>query len=188
MIRAALIIVLISVYIESHSQKDADRANAELLWNEFYTLQWDDFRGEPDRNSHGDAGTAVQIKAKPFTIDNRVHYDVTAIFNRHKSWARDTSTALLAHEQLHFDLAELYARKIRKRLKELSDQGVNEIKELNEAIRELLLESNKVDAQYDAETLHGGLLTKQAAWERKIKSELAALGGFKKKKRIIRSQ
>ena len=160
---------------------DLDR----LLWNEFYKLQWDDFQGEPDKNSLGDAGTAVQIKATPFLVKKQIRYDVDAFFNRKKSWARDRSPALLAHEQLHFDIAELYARKIRKKIRSLQERGVRDIKIYNAAIQELLLESNAVDEQYDLETLHGAMSRKQAAWSVRIKEQLAALKNYKKTKRVI---
>ena len=156
-----------------------------LLWNEFYKLQWEDFQGEPDPGSLGDAGTAVQIKATPFLVRKEIKYDVEAFFNRKKSWARDESPSLLAHEQLHFDIAELYARKIRKKIKELQARGVDNIKIYNAAIQDLLLESNEVDAQYDLETLHGALSKKQAAWTRDVKEQLADLKGYRKTKRVI---
>jgi len=156
-----------------------------LLWNEFYKLQWDDFQGEPDKTSLGDAGTAVQIKATPFLIKKEIRYDVEAFFNRKKSWVRDTSPSLLAHEQLHFDIAELYARKVRKKIRELQARGVNNIKTYNAAIQALLLESNEVDQRYDLETLHGALSKKQAAWTEKIKEQLASLKKYRKTKRVI---
>ena len=167
------------------SQAHADPAIDHLSWNEFYKLQWDDFQGEPDENSLGDAGAAVKISAKPFLVKNRIKYDVVATFNRKKSWARDKSVSLLAHEQLHFDIAELYARKIRKKISELRDQGVNDIKTYNSAIQELLLESNEADERYDLETLHGALSRKQATWAAKVKNELAALQRYKKARRVI---
>lgn len=167
------------------SQSDVDPAIDQLSWNEFYKLQWDDFQGEPDEQSLGDAGTAVMIKAKPFLVKNRIKYDVAAIFNRRKSWVRDKSASLLAHEQLHFDIAELYARKIRKKIAEMNERGINDIKVYNAAIHQLLLESNEVDERYDLETLHGAMSKKQAAWVRQVKDELAQLKAYRKTKRVI---
>jgi predicted secreted Zn-dependent protease len=182
---AYLSVLLLLPYLPGYPQDSADPAIAELSWNEFYTLQWDDFQGKPDKRSIGDAGTAVQIKAKPFLVKKSIHYDVVAIFSRKRSWVRDTSPSLLAHEQLHFDIAELYARKIRKKVRELSERGVDDIKVFNTAIHELLQESNDVDAQYDTETLHGALSKKQAAWSKKVRAELAQLNKYKKTKRVI---
>ena len=180
-----IIMFLLLAGAQGQSQSSVDPALGELSWNEFYKLQWDDFQGNADPNSLGDAATAVQIKAKPFLVKKEVKYDVVAIFNRKKSWIRDPSPSLLAHEQLHFDIAELYARKIRKKIKELNDQGKNNIKTYNAAIQQLLLESNEMDQQYDVETLHGALSKKQAAWSKKVKDELASLKKFKKTVRVI---
>jgi predicted secreted Zn-dependent protease len=169
----------------AYSQTDVDPAIDQLSWNEFYKLQWEDFQGKPAEYSLGDAATSVKIKAKPFLVKNRIKYDVVAVFSRKKSWARDRSASLLAHEQLHFDIAELYARKIRKKISELSDRGVNDIKVYNAAIQELLEESNAADQQYDLETLHGGMSKRQASWSKKVKDELAELKRYRKAKRVI---
>jgi hypothetical protein len=177
-------LLLPAVY--ASSQDHVEPAQRDLVWNEFYKLQWDDFQGKPDANSLGDAGAAVQIKAKPFMINDDIEYDVAAIFSRSKSWMRDMSPELLAHEQLHFDIAELYARKIRQKVKELHDRKVNNIKVYNKAIQELLLESNLIDEQYDTETLHGALSKRQDAWSKKVKNELAGLKEYKKVRRVIR--
>ena len=127
----------------------------------------------------------MQIKARPFLVNKEIHYDVVAIFNRSKSWSRDHSPSLLDHERLHFDIAELYARKIRKRIKELQRRGVNNIKTYNTAIHEVLLESNQADQQYDLETLHGALSKKQREWTEKVKEELGSLSRYKKTRRVI---
>lgn len=165
---------------------DAGESNF-ISWNEFYKLQWHDFQGDPDESSLGDAGAAVQIKAKPFLVRKQIKYDVDALFNRKKSWTRDQSESLLAHEQLHFDIAELYARKIRKKIKQLNDRGVDDIKIYNVAIQELLYESNETDERYDIETLHGALSKKQAAWTEKIRKDLMSLKPYKKTKRVIKA-
>ncbi|HEX8037663.1 MAG TPA: DUF922 domain-containing protein [Chryseosolibacter sp.] len=166
----------------------AGHSPADLLaWNEFYHLRWDDFRGQPGEDAIGDAGTAVQIKAKPFRIKNVVRYDVVALFNRRKSWSRDQSPALLDHERLHFDIAELYARKIRKRIAQLHEAGVNDVKTYNAEIEELLTESNEVDYQYDIETLHGALSRQQAEWSQKVKTGLKKLEQYRKARYTVHS-
>ena len=156
-----------------------------LEWNEYYYLRWDDFQGEPTAESIGDAGAVVQIKAKPYLVKKQVHYNVYAYFNQSKSWARDKSRELLAHEQVHFDIAELYARKIRKLISEMQRRHVKDVSEYNAAIHRLLEESNEYDRLYDIQTLHGAITKKQEEWTRKVKSELESLDEFKKKRRII---
>ena len=184
--RSVLIILFLLPAMQAQLQPAGDSENDLLPWNEFYELQWYDFQGEPDENRMGDAGAAVHIKAKPFLVKKKIKYDVTAFFNRSKSWARDHSPSLLAHEQLHFDIAELYARKIRKKIKEMNDEGVNDIKVYNAAIHELLLESNAADERYDMQTLHGAMSGKQAQWAEEVKSDLEKLKHFKKTRWVIK--
>jgi predicted secreted Zn-dependent protease len=181
---AIVFLVLISQTVASIAQTTSQNL---IEWNEFYTLSWEDFEGVRTGGSIGDAGTAVSIKAKPYMVKNKVKYNVYAYFNREKSWATDKSEELLKHEQLHFDIAELYARKIRKRISELSASGVNDVKIYNEEIQELLDESNSADIQYDLETLHGALVKRQATWEKNVKQELEALAKYKKVRKVITS-
>jgi hypothetical protein len=169
-----------------HAQEAAINL-ASLAWNEFYKLSWKDFKGQPAENAAGDAGTVVQIKAKPFMVKDKVEYDVQTFFDREKSWKRAEAPELLAHEQLHFDLAELYARKIRQKVAELQKAGVNELKAYNLEVQKLLSESNEADMKYDIETLHGTLDKKQAVWAASIKTELAQLKQFRKPRRVVKS-
>jgi predicted secreted Zn-dependent protease len=156
-----------------------------LEWNEYYTLTWEDFQGQATEGSMGDAGTAVQIKATPYYVKDKVRYNVFAYFDRSKSWSRDQSTLLLAHEQLHFEIAELYARKIRQKIADLEKKGVNDVKTYNAAINAILNESNEVDQRYDVETLHGAMQKKQAQWQKTVKQELQSLKFYKKPKNVI---
>lgn len=156
-----------------------------IEWNPFYRLQWHDFRAEPAMDAVSDAGTAIKISAMPYRVRKRIHYDVVALFNRDKSWVRDSSMALLEHERLHFDIAELYARKIRKRIDELRARGEDDIDVLNAEIRALLRESNRVDMRYDVETLHGAMSEKQSEWNRQVRRELEDLKRFVRKRRVV---
>lgn len=172
-----LLCVLMSAQLPEHYEL--------IEWNEFYKVTWSDFKGKPSAASIGDAGTVVQIKAKPYLVRKEIRYDVYAFFNRTKSWYRDKSEALLAHEQLHFDIAELYARKIRKKVRELHAKGVNDMSIYNTAIRKLLDESNEIDMQYDAETLHGSMVRKQQDWTQRVARELSELVAYKKRKTVF---
>ena len=156
-----------------------------LEWNEYYQLSWEDFQGSPTAESIGDAGTSVTIKARPYHVKHQIMYDVDVFFNRKKSWARAKSDALLKHEQLHFDIAELYARRIRKKITDLQENGVNDIKAFNTAIQQILEESNEADHRYDLETLHGALSKKQLHWESMVKEQLQGLRDYKKRKKVI---
>jgi len=162
-------------------------AQDELLeWNPFYRLSWSDFSGKPNTESHADAASVVRIVAKPFRFGGRLHSDVRAYFNRTKSWRRDVSDKLLAHEQLHFDIAELYARKIRKRIDELMALGVRDPERIQREVTKLLEESNGVDTRYDAETLHGAMRESQQRWSDAIEKRLLETRRWSRKRKVIR--
>lgn len=177
------LIILTAAGIGAQSQALNNKAFIE--WNEFYDLRWEDFQGKPGDDAAGDAGTSVQIKAKPYLVKKKVKYDVYVLFNKDKSWSRDKSIQLLAHEQLHFDLAEVYARRIRKKVRELNEKKIEDVNVYNEAIQKILDESNEADGLYDIETLHGMMDKKQAEWAKKIQNELVSLKSYKKHKRVI---
>jgi hypothetical protein len=184
--KASVLVLIVGIYSAAVAQ--TIKSDNILEWNEFYELQWSDFQGPRGESAIGDAGTAVKIKAVPFYVGKKIDYDVLAYFDRQKSWSTDRSNELLAHEQLHFDIAELYARKIRKKIRQLQSSGVNELEVFNRHIRELLEESNDEDIRYDAETLHGSIVKKQALWAKQVKEALDDLSDYKKGKRIIQSQ
>ncbi|WP_185152635.1 DUF922 domain-containing protein [Fulvivirga aurantia] len=149
-----------------------------IMWNASNKLQWSDFEATNDDSRFGDAGTAVKIVAKPYYEKRRLYYNVFALFNKKKSWASDVNDRLLAHEQLHFDLAEVYARKIRKKVAELRRSKVKDLKIYNKAVKKILEESNQADELYDHQTLHGALPKNQITWEKKVARQLMELQDY----------
>lgn len=79
------------------------------------------------------------------------------------------SDPLLAHEQLHFDMAEWYAVKIRRAL---SARGVT-VKRGEEILTRLLQEFDHAQTQYDLDTNHGRLSTVQSRWTEQVQNGLA---------------
>jgi hypothetical protein len=58
---------------------------------------------------------------------------------------------LLAHEQLHFDISEIYARKIRKDFLELYLAKLNSISRYVDVMNTYLLELKKINNRLDSE-------------------------------------
>lgn len=178
-----LSITMFFFYVQSSAQyKESHDFQQYIQWKGHYQLNWSDFTGKPSAEAKGDAGTAVSIKAKPYMEKKKMHYMVHALFNKRKSWSRAQSASLLAHEQLHFDIAELYARKARKKIAEIALTGETDLKVYNRAVQKILNESNWADVQYDAETLHGSILEKQQEWKEKITRELKELENHKQQR------
>lgn len=147
-------------------------AQQKISWKEGERLTWADFRAKPDNATNlkaiTDSGMGIS-----FTCEGgKPVVSITCNFNPERSWTKEhQSEALLRHEQLHFDITELYARKIRKLLSTFTN-----CVELNKKIKQLYDDNFKAcDAyqdRYDRETNHSIDAEKQTAWEAKVKAEL----------------
>src|SRR6478609_9491217 len=84
-----------------------------IIWSASYKLVWSDFRCKPDPHQKQNAQTFYGLEVEKNYV---VSYEekVTSYVDRSKSWVEDTTKGSLKHEQLHFDIAELYARKMRE--------------------------------------------------------------------------
>src|SRR3712207_4091713 len=88
-----------------------------LTWNEKQPLSWFDFAGEVNDTSLYDAESFAEVKYSYWYIGpDNISFTVSANFNKSTSWCKKDyrSEALLRHEQTHFDIAELYARKLKQ--------------------------------------------------------------------------
>ena len=79
---------------------------------------------------------------------------------------------LLKHEQLHFDIAELFCRKINLKFRELQSNNIKNFDTYQNAYSSLWNECRKYQKEYDFETYHGFFKDTNNEWILKIKSEL----------------
>ena len=147
-----------------------------LVWQEGVSLNWDDFQGEPGAAGRPYQGAESRLTiALRFSCTNSVpDFKVWAEFDRSNSWARPNMPAsLLEHEQIHFDIAELYARGTRKAFDDVRNPCGNPsaVEDISDHNNEL---SARAQQNYDEETLHGTLPGAKAAWTRKIRALLEA--------------
>lgn len=144
-----------------------------FAWTKDRKLAWSDFKGKPDKANQSAALTYTDIKISASLENDIITINVTNLFNGNLSWSKNkNSEALLAHEQVHFDITEIYTRKIRIALnanaseKTLKDGSVNKIS------TELLKEWKMFQLKYDKETKHGILIEQQKEWELKVQNLL----------------
>tara|TARA_B110000046_G_C12990002_1_gene397413 strand:- start:30 stop:500 length:471 start_codon:yes stop_codon:yes gene_type:complete len=85
-----------------------------LIWGE-RDLEWTDFSGPIDQESHHEASTRSQLRTPTSWNSDSITGIITAEFIKSKSWVKGTpSDLLLKHEQLHFDITKYHARMFRK--------------------------------------------------------------------------
>lgn len=152
--------------------------NDTIVWRPDSLLKKEDFKSRPKPS--GRLGfAAVGIFLYPNEDSGELVFCVEALFIKSKSYVTKYSEYVLKHEQLHFNICELYARKLRKKISETNFKKVknltNEMQKLYVKINE---EYNKAQDKYDEETEHGLNSVKQKMWEESIEKQLSELESF----------
>lgn len=158
----------------------AQHADSFLFWSPTGRLMARDFKHPPDSaaikaGSIYKASSLLDIKYEIpefLKYDTVFTYDVKAVFFRYLSWVYDTSR--LDHERLHFDIAEIYARRMRRALHtmKVDYESYNIVKR---KLNDIYNEHAKYHALYDKETHSGKLPNLQLRWERNIAIQLDTL-------------
>ncbi|MGC1206278.1 MAG: DUF922 domain-containing protein [Flavobacteriaceae bacterium] len=157
-----------------------------LSWNESNKLSWSDFKAQSDHKVSAVAITASGISfgfSVTQTDNNQVisfDADVSAHFYPEKSWFKPelADNHLLDHEQLHFDITELHARKFREQIASLKNLSTvkQDLRNLNESINIALA---KMQNAYDDESDYSRNEEVQVKWEAYIHSELRKVAKYK---------
>jgi hypothetical protein len=156
-----------------------DYANKpNITWKADRPLQYQDFKGNPGHQNLA-AMTASAIEVSYEIKAGKVNAEVNARFYPEDSWMKKhaRTARILAHEQLHFDITEWHARKLRKSL-EGARFKENEVEKVQELIRSHYVAWQASQKAYDSETRHGLNLDKQAKWEKQVKNGLNTLKNY----------
>ena len=102
-------------FLSSFQQMEDNR----IYWSDSVELKWINFKGKPSVKADLsiDAVSKVAIHYSASTDNDTASVIVNAIFYQSLSWKKNDfpSRDLLNHEQGHFNLTEISARKYRKR-------------------------------------------------------------------------
>jgi hypothetical protein len=148
-----------------------------IPWQAGSKLIWTDFKGKPDASSYK-AFTESEIKMEFSAKNNEAHISIKTFFDKTKSWVKDRTDELLAHEQLHFDITELWARKFRQKVKGKTFSFKTFQKELKAIQNEIYKGSKEMQTDYDKETQHSVVVASQKKWGKKIAEDLQKLNAF----------
>ena len=151
----------------------AQQADEELIsWSETRKLTWDDYKGSPNPNSDAAATTATYLIISYNFNNGNFSYKIESKFSRTRSWGLHKTAYILSHEQGHFDIAEVFARKLHKKMSAYVFNRRTYQKELKKIYQDILDEKEEMQNKYDKETNHSINKEKQAEWLRKIETML----------------
>ncbi len=171
-------LVIIFCCLVIYFQTIAQTQNQDTInWRVNYKLKGDDFKGTPDSNSVNAAVSSTAINYKIIKKDSFIDVIVYCSFNKLWSWNKYKSEkAILKHEQGHFDISELFARKFRMLVRK------GKFKDNSDAIvlySKIMAERELFDTQYDNETDFSNDSKKQLYWNNKITLEINKLNAYK---------
>lgn len=156
----------------------------KIAWDANRPLTWEDFRGIPNRAddfvASTNSGMSFSFSFKERNGEASISYTVVSNFYPDLSWYRPerVSQYILDHEQTHFDISELHARKLRRALSGLTHD--REFKEKAEAIyNKIEGERREMQTQYDAESDHSNIESAEYRWRDYVAEQLNLLNDWK---------
>ncbi len=160
---------------------DFRKHEQEIIWSPDRTLTWKDFKGKPKTVFNNNVGAqsycGFGFQSNFITVFSKAKIIVTTTFDCNLSWVREDQKhrmELLEHEQFHFNLSEVYARRLRKRISEIKLKSSN-IKEAEIIFKQVYAEYLDRQELYDSESNHGLNNEKQNEWQFSIGNELEGL-------------
>lgn len=169
---------------------NAHQYESEILWSAKRPLEIRDFKGEIDKRPFL-AATASSFRyylegkpgfSKDYTLRVQTYFDCYLSYFKHS----ELDSATLAHEQIHFDISELYARKFIMEMelaaKNVEEAMANQEKILDKIGRELRLKQDEYDSEVYVDD------SKQVKWANWIKEELDRTKKYENKILSVKAQ
>ena len=170
--------------------KNAKDYENEVIWNPNRKLEISDFKGSTKKRPFTAATSSsfrYRIEGRP-AFPNKYKLFIETYFDCYSSYFKHTEydSIVLAHEQIHFDISELYARKFIERI-EREALDLNQFLAKQEAIldavgRELQLKQDEYDSEVYSDR------SKQTDWNKWIFEELEKFKKYSNKKLIVEKE
>ncbi|WP_242928981.1 DUF922 domain-containing protein [Pontibacter vulgaris] len=165
---------------DNNSHKVGHKNNGTLAWSPSRRLSWEDFKGNPDDGNPHHALTAANLAVDAKCKNDRFEYNVTCVFLPTESWSKNKkSDKLLFHEQLHFDLTEVHARLLRKKLQKIGSSCSNVKTTMTPAVNQVFKEWKAEQDLFDKKSNHGLNSDVQQEWAANIEKRLQELEAYK---------
>jgi hypothetical protein len=180
--------------VEKTTHFDSVFLDSLLLWSSSNALSWDDFQGSPQMTEHIDyhAMTYIRIPFENYKVyKDSLVLDLPCYFVCRKSWVSEPTEKLLNHEQKHFDIGEIIARKMRKAISHhISTDDIATTDFFKNVSHEYYsVELTSLNHTYDHETKHGKDEIAQKKWDKKIESMLTELESYSSTRvRVVRKK
>jgi len=176
----AIVALLVLGSVAAHAQSPP-----AFTWAQHPRLTWDDFKARPPKSASypsavSDTGFEYQLECRNGLLD----IDAAAFFSPGGSWVKPggRTPELLRHEQGHFDMAELYALRLRKAIQD-AKIGCGDTAKANAAGEKMVGEFQRdwqdAERDYEGSTKFGTDLKEQDTASARIAARLAAMSAYR---------
>jgi hypothetical protein len=149
-----------------------------IQWDVKRKLEYKDFEALPPLKNEYLAETSTDIKTQITFNQEQVCYKAVTRFKKNESWFKGINPKILKHEQLHFDITEIFTRQLRKDFSILELCKNNYQTKIDSLYFSNNVELNKFQDQYDLETDHSKNDSMQKKWEAIVCSKLKEMDSY----------
>ena len=157
-----------------------DPAREQIDWRQRRALNWNDFKGKPVESAPNAALTSTSILINYKYGSNGFSYSLQCVFYPGTSWTKVSSSRILAHEQGHFDITQLFTRKMHQALAAYQPRDGKVEEDVMKIYKEVAAQQAAYQKQSDADTNFSRLYDEQEKWEEKIAAALTETAGLAK--------
>lgn len=187
--RAVLAVLLLAATAGDATAACRDHYEDDVTTS-YRPVSWDDFKGRlSSRHNQGAARIATALHLRSFEVEVAreedggwvarpreicLHAEMDKLRSAYRSDGKNDRSLL--HEQTHFDITEVFARRLRRRLAGLEERGASDTAAelaLRRRLQQELAASHRAwdDTQdrYDRETRNGRSRVKQRRWDKQVR-------------------
>jgi hypothetical protein len=157
---SSYLLAILSPFLLFSQEKKEDMVS----WSPSLKLTWDDYKGRPDPSSDAAASTTTYLAIEYHIRENDFSFNISCQFSRERSWGLHKTPYILSHEQGHFDIAEIFARKLNIEMSNYRFNKKTFQKDLSEIYNRVMKEKEDFQDRYDNETNHSIKRDRQAQW------------------------
>lgn len=154
-------------------------------WDSSLKLKHTDFKAGTKWSFGNKVASTYSGFGYSITDDNgNISGSIFVRFYCNKSWWNpelnkpDKITYILKHEQLHFDICELFGRKLYKEILRLRDSGRLNSRTIDKLQTKLEKQYDNYQDKYDKKTNHSINRVEQYYWSKLVKTELEAMSEY----------
>ena len=171
--------------------KNITNGEDKILWSSNRKLTWNDFKGKNKGifdSRKAETATVIETVKTYYDLEGIPVYEIACYFIPIKSWSNTSEEFALCHEQLHFDIGELYTRKIRKSYDSLNAKKIKKFKTYENIFYDLDNKCKNYNNLYDSQVYNikednsvDFNKQQQQVWIEKVAEELEKLKQYEYK-------